>query len=33
MRFYPFQVDDFLFWMLVFEGIRALCWVLWAGLQ
>ena len=29
MRLYPF--DDFLAWVLVFEGIRAVCWVLWAG--
>lgn len=32
MRFYPFQADDLLAWVLVFEGIRAVCW-LWAGLQ
>ncbi len=27
MRFYPFQVDDFVAWWLIFEGILAV----WAG--
>ena len=31
MRFYPFQADDFLAWVLVFEAIRAVCWLMLAG--